>query len=130
MNIDIGLSSEALDSSNDILLELLADSFVVYFKTHTYHWNIEGPDFFELHEEFENEYKTVASHIDIIAERIRVFNIKPMMIVEIQPAGCNHIGMKSPPIQKYQLKKLMEMLNSNLLWELDTNIELVSSWCF
>lgn len=56
---------------------LLADYQVFYNKLRNYHWNIEGPEFFELHEEFENEYNTVKKNIDIIAERIRVFGIKP-----------------------------------------------------
>lgn len=56
---------------------LLADYQVFYNKLRNYHWNIEGPEFFELHEEFEKEYNTVKENIDIVAERIRVFGIKP-----------------------------------------------------
>lgn len=56
---------------------LLADYQVFYNKLRNFHWNIEGPEFFELHEEFENEYNTVKKNIDIVAERIRVFGVKP-----------------------------------------------------
>ena len=56
---------------------LLANYQVFYNKLRNYHWNIEGPDFFELHEQFEIEYNTVQKNIDILAERIRVFGIKP-----------------------------------------------------
>jgi len=56
---------------------LLADYQVFYNKLRNFHWNVEGPEFFELHEEFEKEYNTVKKNIDIIAERIRVFGIKP-----------------------------------------------------
>lgn len=56
---------------------LLANYQVFYNKLRNFHWNIEGPEFFELHEEFENEYNTVKKNIDIVAERIRVFGIKP-----------------------------------------------------
>lgn len=56
---------------------LLADYQVFYNKLRNFHWNIEGPEFFELHEEFEKEYNTVKKNIDIVAERIRVFGIKP-----------------------------------------------------
>ncbi|MCK0160933.1 Dps family protein [Allomuricauda sp. F6463D] len=55
---------------------LLANYQVFYNKLRNFHWNIEGPDFFELHEEFENEYNTVKENIDIVAERIRVFGVK------------------------------------------------------
>nr|WP_299342699.1 DNA starvation/stationary phase protection protein [Allomuricauda sp.] len=56
---------------------LLANYQVFYNKLRNFHWNIEGPEFFELHQEFENEYNTVKENIDIVAERIRVFGIKP-----------------------------------------------------
>ena len=56
---------------------LLANYHVFYNKLRNFHWNIEGPEFFELHEEFEKEYNTVQKNIDIVAERIRVFGIKP-----------------------------------------------------
>ncbi|MEO0505796.1 MAG: ferritin-like domain-containing protein [Bacteroidota bacterium] len=56
---------------------LLADYQIFYNKLRNFHWNIEGPEFFELHEEFEKEYNTVKENIDIIAERIRVFGVKP-----------------------------------------------------
>ncbi|TAI49491.1 Dps family protein [Flagellimonas allohymeniacidonis] len=56
---------------------LLANYQVFYNKLRNFHWNIEGPEFFELHEEFENEYNTVKENIDIVAERIRVFGVKP-----------------------------------------------------
>ncbi|WP_435623310.1 Dps family protein [Flagellimonas sp.] len=56
---------------------LLANYQVFYNKLRNFHWNIEGPEFFELHEQFENEYNEVKKNIDILAERIRVFGIKP-----------------------------------------------------
>lgn len=56
---------------------LLANYQVFYNKLRNFHWNVEGPDFFELHEEFENEYNVTKEQIDIVAERIRAFGIKP-----------------------------------------------------
>ncbi|RUA11904.1 MAG: DNA starvation/stationary phase protection protein [Flavobacteriia bacterium] len=55
---------------------LLANYQVFYNKMRNFHWNIEGPEFFELHEEFENEYNTTKENIDIVAERIRAFGVK------------------------------------------------------
>ena len=59
------------------LNKLLANYIIHYHKLRNFHWNVEGADFFELHEQFEIEYNEVKLHIDIIAERIRVFGIKP-----------------------------------------------------
>ncbi|MBT8206193.1 MAG: DNA starvation/stationary phase protection protein [Eudoraea sp.] len=61
------------------LKQVLANYQVHYHKLRKYHWNVEGPDFFELHEEFEKDYNDVMQKTDEIAERIRVFGLKPMM---------------------------------------------------
>jgi starvation-inducible DNA-binding protein len=53
------------------LKELLADVTVFYFRTHGYHWNVEGEDFAAYHDLFENIYEDVYSSIDPIAENIR-----------------------------------------------------------
>ena len=61
------------------LKKLMANYQVYYHKMRNKHWNIEGTDFFELHEEFENEYNDAKKNIDLIAERIRVFGVQPDM---------------------------------------------------
>lgn len=53
------------------LSQLLADSYTLYVKTHSYHWNVTGPMFTTLHTLFETEYTELALAVDEIAERIR-----------------------------------------------------------
>ena len=60
------------------LKQLLANYQIHYHKLRSFHWNVEGPDFFELHEAFEQDYNTTKENIDEIAERIRVFGLKPL----------------------------------------------------
>jgi len=55
----------------DALSHLLADSYVLYLKTHNFHWNVTGPMFTTLHTLFETEYTELALAVDEIAERIR-----------------------------------------------------------
>lgn len=55
----------------DTLSTVLADSYALYAKTQAYHWNVEGPNFFGLHNMFEEQYTDLAGAIDEIAERIR-----------------------------------------------------------
>lgn len=50
---------------------LLADSYTLYMKTHSYHWNVTGPMFTTLHTMFETQYTELALAVDEIAERIR-----------------------------------------------------------
>jgi starvation-inducible DNA-binding protein len=60
--------SQAVVSS---LERLLADSYTLYVKTHSYHWNVTGPMFTTLHTLFETQYTELALAVDEIAERIR-----------------------------------------------------------
>ncbi len=55
----------------EALEKLLADSYTVYLKTHSYHWNVTGPMFTTLHTLFETQYTELALAVDEIAERIR-----------------------------------------------------------
>lgn len=53
------------------LSALLATSYLLYVKTHNYHWNVTGPMFTTLHTLFETQYTELALAVDEIAERIR-----------------------------------------------------------
>ena len=55
----------------EALRALLASSYVLYTKSHNYHWNVTGPMFTTLHTLFETQYTELATAIDEIAERIR-----------------------------------------------------------
>ena len=55
----------------DALSNVLADTFVLYLKTHNFHWNVTGPMFHTLHQMFEEQYKELWLAVDAIAERIR-----------------------------------------------------------
>ena len=69
--IDTGLKpKERADVARE-LSKVLADSFAVYQKTHGYHWNVRGPEFFSLHKLLEQQYNEIWAALDDIAERIR-----------------------------------------------------------
>jgi starvation-inducible DNA-binding protein len=56
---------------SDLLKTYLASTFSYYLKAHYFHWNVEGPDFGELHEFFSNIYEDAFGAVDPIAEFIR-----------------------------------------------------------
>jgi starvation-inducible DNA-binding protein len=68
---NIGLSDEAKRECAAALSKVLSDTFVLYLKTHNFHWIVEGPQFRSLHEMFEEQYRNLWDSIDDIAERIR-----------------------------------------------------------
>ena len=56
----------------DDLKILLATQYAFAVKTQYFHWNVEGPDFAQLHEFFQNLYQEVYNNsIDRTAEFIR-----------------------------------------------------------
>lgn len=74
MGIDMGVSISEEDRKSivDGLSHLPADTYVLYLKTHNFHWNVSGPMFRTLHLMFEEQYNELALAVDSIAERIRV----------------------------------------------------------
>lgn len=50
---------------------LLANEYVLYTKTRNSHWNLDGPNYFELHVFLENQYIALDEMIDEIVEQIR-----------------------------------------------------------
>ncbi len=71
VNSKIGIPKNDCKKIADGLSTLLADSFVLYIKTHNYHWNVEGPMFNTLHQMFMEQYTELWNALDLIAERIR-----------------------------------------------------------
>lgn len=63
---------------NEDLIEkskvVLADTFLMYMKTHSYHWNVIGSDFPQLHDFFGKLYEELHDSIDILAEEIRTLD--------------------------------------------------------
>jgi len=50
---------------------LLADEYVLYTKTRTAHWNVDGANYFETHVFLENQFNEIDFIIDDLAEQIR-----------------------------------------------------------
>ena len=55
----------------ELLKTYLASTFAYYLKAHYFHWNVEGPDFGELHSFFSAVYEDAFDAVDPIAEYIR-----------------------------------------------------------
>src|SRR6476620_2185417 len=71
MDTEIGIKTKNSAAVALSLNQLLADEHVLYIKTRNAHWNVEGPDFLNMHRFFEEQYKQLEELIDDIAERIR-----------------------------------------------------------
>ena len=43
----------------DAMTAVLGQTFRLYVQTHGYHWNVEGPNFRQLHGMFEEQYQNL-----------------------------------------------------------------------
>ena len=49
----------------------LENTFLMYFKAHSYHWNVEGMGFPQFHDFFGDIYEDLYGAVDPMAENIR-----------------------------------------------------------
>src|SRR5688572_5989884 len=80
--VKLGWTTEEIDKITHALNSVLANYSVHYQKLRNFHWNVKGSDFFDLHLEFEAQYKEALENIDEIAERIRVFGETPFSTMQ------------------------------------------------
>lgn len=68
----------------DALASVLADTYRLLFKSHAYHWNVEGPLFYSVHNLTEGHYEDMFKAADDLAERIRALgHLAPAAMSEI-----------------------------------------------
>jgi starvation-inducible DNA-binding protein len=72
--LDTGVVVEHQGEIVAILNTVLADVVLLYLKTRNFHWNVEGPVFFQLHKFFEEQYELLDEAMDEIAERARALD--------------------------------------------------------
>ncbi|MDW4499900.1 DNA starvation/stationary phase protection protein [Sulfitobacter sp. D35] len=70
------------------LTDVLSDTYRLMFKTHAYHWNVEGPLFYSLHKLTEEQYENLFQAADDLAERIRALgHMAPLKLDDIVKAS-------------------------------------------
>ncbi|MDF2142886.1 DNA starvation/stationary phase protection protein [Paenirhodobacter sp. CAU 1674] len=82
------------------LSEALADTYRLVFKTHAYHWNVEGALFHPIHKLTEAQYTEMFAAADEIAERIRALGqLAPARLSEVIDASVVEDAKKLPSAQ-------------------------------
>ncbi|HEY8963556.1 MAG TPA: DNA starvation/stationary phase protection protein [Alphaproteobacteria bacterium] len=104
------------------LTGVLSDSFVLYYKTHASHWNVEGPHFKSLHDLFMAQYTELWNALDLIAERIRALDsYAPVSMKDlIKGAALSENGQNRDAMQMVRdLADDNESLSGNLAKVID-----------
>lgn len=66
----IDLRAEVREQMISLLNQHLADAFDLYSQAKQAHWNVKGPEFFQLHELFDKLADEALGYVDLIAERV------------------------------------------------------------
>ena len=74
----IGLHQDSASQLAEKLNVLLANYQIFYMNVRGYHWNVKGPQFFELHDKFEEFYTDLLTKVDEVAERILTLGHQPV----------------------------------------------------
>jgi starvation-inducible DNA-binding protein len=82
---------------------ILGTNFGLYFKSHSYHWNIEGPNFNDYHAFLDGFYNAVWANTDLIAEKIR-------MLGAYAPTGISRILELSDIEESSTIPEALQML--------------------
>ena len=83
----------------------LGNTFTMYFKAHSYHWNVEGMFFTQFHDFFGDIYQDVYGAVDPLAEELRkldayapislmeIYGYKTIMEDSVKPATATEMVM-------------------------------------
>lgn len=71
------IKTKGKKTASTVLNDLIANQGVLFVKLHQYHWYVQGPYFFTLHEKFEDLYNETSDYFDAFAERLIAKSEKP-----------------------------------------------------
>ena len=106
-SIEIGIGAKHREKIAHGLSRLLADTYALYLKSHSYHWNVEGPMFNTLHLMFMDQYTELWTALDLIAERIRALGYPA-------PGTCAEFGKLSSVKEKPGVPEALAMVRDLL----------------
>ena len=92
-------SSEVIEG----LQTVLSGSYALMAQTHLAHWNVEGPNFFQLHTAFQAQYEELFGAIDEIAERVRALDALAVGGLQKLAKGSRiqELAVESTPAKDY-----------------------------
>ncbi len=113
LNLDTTKTEKTVEQLNI----LLADYHLYYQKLRNFHWNVEGLNFFDLHEKFEEMYDDAKEKIDEIAERILTLRHTPvsnlteyLKLTNIEESSSEYEDMKMVDILLTDHGKIIDQM--------------------
>lgn len=118
-----------MSNQQDVVKELnqqVANWTVAFTKLHNFHWYVKGPNFFSLHNKFEELYDEASQYVDDLAERILAKNGNPIgtMRESLETSIVKEAG------KGYKAEQMVEELSedfTNISKQLETAIEVAGN---
>ncbi|MGM0945763.1 MAG: Dps family protein [Bacteroidota bacterium] len=111
---DIGLEAKESKVLVEKLNTLLANYQIYYQNLRNFHWNVSGPNFFELHAKFEELYTTANESVDEVAERILTLGGRPLSSYGEYIENSSIVEAKEVADSKKMVEAVRENLNTLL----------------
>lgn len=106
---------------------VLGNNFVMYFKAHSYHWNVRGSNFGEMHGFFGGIYEDLHDTVDTAAEEIRALDaFAPCCITEMVKYATITEDSEKPASTREMLTNLQEA-NNEVIESLNKLFEVATS---
>ena len=105
----------------------LGNTFTMYFKAHSYHWNVEGMFFSQYHDFFSDLYEELFDSVDTYAEQLRALDVyAPISIAALYDNKTVEEDIEKPDDITGMLENLQTANNQvietlNKLFDLATN---------
>lgn len=100
----------------------IANSYIMSFKAQSFHWNVEGIDFSQLHDFFGSIYSSLNSQIDTLAELIRTLDLyAPTKLSELIKSASIDDVTEIPDARR--MCSELERMNTLILNCLNTTIK-------
>jgi starvation-inducible DNA-binding protein len=130
LGTQIGLSPVICHRVIETLQRLQADEIVLSLKTRNFHWNVEGPEFYQLHQLFDQQYGLLDGLVDEIAERIRaVGGYAPGSMHEcLSLTRIPEVGGSYQPDSDGRMEHLLLRDHEQVICELRTLIDAMAEW--
>lgn len=97
----IDLPAEQREQLITLLNQQLADTFDLMSQTKQAHWNVKGPNFYQLHELFDELATNLLGHVDMIAERTTALGGLP--------TGTVRMAASSTRLPEFPLETVQDM---------------------
>ena len=105
--VDIGINEPGRKQIADGLAKLLADTYVLYSKTHSFHWNVTGPNFPQLLALFGAQYNELWTTLDELAERIRALGVLAPASAKAMAAAASIKEAEGAPAANAMVRELL-----------------------